>query len=161
MQAQSVKNKKTVLFLADPDRESKNFPLAQEAFNFFDPANAELKVLYGISQQNVPQTLNAADVILLTSKWEGSPNVVKEAMACNCPVVATDVGDVAWLFGKEPGHFLTGFDPRDVSEKIRAALTFCENVGRTNGRKRIMELGLDAETVARRIIEVYETVSQK
>lgn len=119
---------------------------------------AELKVHYGISQQDVPDILNKADVVLLTSKWEGSPNVVKEAMACNCPVVATNVGDVAWLFGDEPGYFLTGFDPVVVAEKIRMALAFADKEGKIRGRARIRKLGLDSETVARRVVDVYETV---
>ena len=100
--------------------------------------------------------MNASDIVVLTSLREGSPNVIKEAMACNCPVVATDVGDIAWLFGNEPGHFLSGFDPQDVATKLNMALEFSEEYGRTSGRNRIIELGLDSESVARRIVGVYE-----
>jgi teichuronic acid biosynthesis glycosyltransferase TuaC len=157
----TLKNKRTILFLADPSRESKNFPLARDAFSLLDAESAELIVRHGMPQEDVPKILNEADVVLLTSKWEGSPNLVKEAMACNCPVVATDVGDVAWLFGDEPGYFLTGFEPRDVAEKIRMALAFAEQRGRTRGRERIVQLGLDSETVARRIVGMYETVLGK
>jgi glycosyltransferase involved in cell wall biosynthesis len=82
-------------------------------------------------------------------------------MACNCPVVATNVGDVAWLFEDEPGYFLTGFDPQDVANNIRMALAFAEKKGKSRGRERIRKLGLDAETVARRIVGVYETVLGK
>ena len=155
---QSIRTKKTILFLADPSRESKNFSLASEAFNLLEHQNIELKVLYGVMQQDVPKILNAVDIVLLTSKWEGSPNVVKEAMTCNCPVVATDVGDVAWLFGDEPGYFLTGFDPRDVADKIKMALAFAEGKGKTRGRERIKKLRLDSQSVARRIVSVYEGV---
>jgi len=76
----------------------------------------------------------------------------------NCPVVATDVGDIAWLFGEEPGHYLTGFEPEDLADKLELALEFAEHQGRTRGRERIMELGLDAESIAKQIIKVYETV---
>ncbi|MDY0222705.1 MAG: glycosyltransferase family 4 protein [Desulfobacterium sp.] len=161
MKKDTLKNKKIILFLADPARESKNFTLARDAFHLLDTYNAELKVRYGVPQQDIPQILNAADIVLLTSKWEGSPNVVKEAMACNCPVVATDVGDVAWLFGNEPGYFLTRFDPRDVADKIRMALAFAQEKGKPRGREKIRKLGLDSETVARRIVGVYETVLGK
>ncbi|MDY0223050.1 MAG: glycosyltransferase [Desulfobacterium sp.] len=161
IQRKPAKSKKIILFLADPSRESKNFALARDAFDLLDTDTAELKVLYGIAQQDVPRIMNAVDVVLLTSKWEGSPNVVKEAMACNCPVVATNVGDVAWLFGDEPGYFLTGFDPQDVANNIRMALAFAEKKGKSRGRERIRKLGLDSETVARRIVGVYETVLGK
>jgi glycosyltransferase involved in cell wall biosynthesis len=89
---------------------------------------------------------------------EGSPNVVKEAMACNCPVVATDVGDVGWLFEDEPGYFLTEFEAGDLAQKIRMALSFAEQKGRTRGRERIRKLGLDSQSVARRIVSVYKRV---
>jgi glycosyltransferase involved in cell wall biosynthesis len=101
---------------------------------------------------------NAVDVILLTSLHEGSPNVVKEAMACNCPVVSTDVGDVRWLFGDTPGYFITSFDYKDVVEKIKLAINFREKYYQTKGRERIIDLGLDSGTVAGRIIDVYRQV---
>lgn len=151
-------NKPTILFLANPARKAKNFYLAEQAIKMLNDTNAEFQVRYDISKEEVPQIINAADIILLTSLWEGSPNVIKEAMACNKPIVASNVGDIAWLFGDEPGHFLTDFTPEDVAEKIQMALDFSEKNGRTNGRKRIIELGLDTETVARRIIGVYEEV---
>jgi glycosyltransferase involved in cell wall biosynthesis len=151
-------DKSVVLFLADPSRESKYFYLAKRAYQLIDPVKAELQVRFNIPPDKIPLIINAADVILLTSIWEGSPNVVKEAMACNCPVVATDVGDVVWLFGDEAGYFLTGFEPEDVAEKITAAVQFVKERGRTNGRQRIIDLGLDSEAVARRLIGIYEEV---
>jgi glycosyltransferase involved in cell wall biosynthesis len=151
-------NKQTILFLADPAREAKNFPLAEQAFEILDTENTELQVRYNIPKEEIPQIINAADIILLTSLWEGSPNVIKESMACSKPIVATNVGDIAWLFGDEPGHFLSSFDPEDVAEKMKMALEFSKKHGRTNGRERIIELGLDAETVAQKIISVYQSV---
>lgn len=147
--------KKTILFLADPARDVKNFSLAKAASDLIGSENADLQVRYNLSREKVAEALNAADVVLLTSKWEGSPNVIKEAMACNCPVVATDVGDIKWLFGDEPGHYLTSFDPKDVAQKINEAIAFSKIDGRTNGRNRIIELGLDANTVAKKLIEIY------
>jgi len=148
--------KKMILFASDPNREEKNYTLAKQAIELLGSDNIELKVVYNVPHEEVLMEILNCSLLLLTSKWEGSPNIVKEAMACNCPIVATDVGDVKWLFGNEPGHYLTSFDPRNVAAKIKLALSFAEEKSRTMGRQRIIELGLDSETVAKRIIKVYE-----
>ena len=101
---------------------------------------------------------NAADMVLLTSLWEGSPNVIKNAMACNIPIVSTDVGDVREVVGDTEGCFITSFHPQDVAEQIEMALAFAGTKGRTKGRKRLVEWGLDSKTVVKRIIGVYKEV---
>lgn len=150
--------KKHVLFLGNKSSLRKNYKLFEEALALIEVDDVCLMAPFPVSHDDVVKYLNSVDVLVVPSLMEGSPNVVKEAMACNCPVVATDVGDVAWLFGDEPGHFLTSFDPEDVAKKLQAALDYSETVGKTNGRQRIAELGLDSETVARRIIDVYKAV---
>ena len=62
-------------------------------------------------REAIPLYLNAADVLVLASVAEGSPVAVREAMACNLPVVCTDVGDVRALFGDLPGHFIAAARP--------------------------------------------------
>lgn len=151
-------HKKIILFLGDPNYPRKNFILVKKSMCFCNIKNIELLVPFPVESNKIPIYLNAADLLILTSLNEGSPNVIKEAMACNCPVVATDVGDVRWLFGNEPGHFITSFEPEDVAEKIKLALEFSAKVGRTNGRERIIELGLDSETVAKKVISIYKRV---
>ena len=66
--------------------------------------NAELQVVYHRPKNVLRDYYYAADVMILTSEWEGSPNVVKEAMACNLPTVCFDVGDVCWLSGGTQAH---------------------------------------------------------
>jgi glycosyltransferase involved in cell wall biosynthesis len=104
--------------------------------------------------------LNAADILLLTSFSEGSPQVIKEAMACNCPIVATDVGDVSWLFGLEPGHFTSSFSPEDVANKIILSLIFSESNKETKGRKRMIYLELDSKSIANKLITIYKYIIQ-
>ncbi len=147
-----------ILFAADPSRKEKNYTLAREAFKLLKEEKADLITVFGKSPEKITHYMNAANVLLLPSLWEGSPNIIKEAMACNCPVVATDVGDISWLFGKEPGHFIAPFDPAGFSEKLKQAINFSLSTGRTNGRQRILELGLDSRSIAERIIAVYEQV---
>ncbi|MDN5328491.1 MAG: hypothetical protein PWP35_278 [Bacteroidales bacterium] len=150
-----------VLFAADPQRKEKNFLLASSAFASLNVKNAVLHTLKNVPHDNVPLWFNASDVVILSSLSEGSPNVIKEAMACNCPIVATDVGDIRWVIGDTEGCYITSFEPADVAEKIKMALEFSEKVGRTKGRERIIKLGLDSETIAKRIISVYQSVLQK
>ncbi len=102
-----------ILFSSDPDRTEKNYKLFQEAVNLLIPRfpNLEVHFLKGIPRERVYLYYNASDVLILTSLFEGSPNVIKEAMACNCPIIATDVGDVKELINSTDGCFITGFSP--------------------------------------------------
>ncbi len=148
-------SRKMVLFGSSADRPEKNPDLAQRAFDILDDPTADFRYLSGIEHSEVLWHLNAADVLLLTSAWEGSPNVIKEAMACNCPVVSSDSGDVAMLTGGTEGCYIALHDAEDVAGKLREALDFS---GRTRGRERILELGLDSGAVAGKIKAVYERV---
>jgi glycosyltransferase involved in cell wall biosynthesis len=76
-------------------------------------------------------------------------------MACNLPIVSTDVGDVKEIIGNTEGCYITSYDPKEVAEKIKIAFEFGK---RTNGRERLIKLGLDSDTIAKRIIHVYKQV---
>ncbi|MGD0711519.1 MAG: glycosyltransferase family 4 protein [Bacteroidales bacterium] len=146
-----------VLFAADVSRPEKNFKLCLQAIGILG-FTCVLKTLCEVDNEKMVYWYNASDIILLTSLHEGSPNVIKEAMACNRPIVATNVGDIEWLIGNISGCYIISFAPQDVAEKIKLAIEFGKNKGSTKGRERIIELGLDSETVAKKIIEVYKTV---
>jgi teichuronic acid biosynthesis glycosyltransferase TuaC len=146
--------KKKALFLGSKTKSGKNFPLAEEAVRQLE--NVELVCPYPVNHSDVPKYLNEADVLVFPSFMEGSPNVIKEAMACNCPIVSTDVGDVKWVLGETKGCYIASFDPKDFATKIKLAIDSPTLKGRTNGRQRIMDLGLDQETVAKRIKAVYQ-----
>lgn len=148
-------DKANILFASKFDYFEKNHQLAKQALlKLGDGYN--LIELKDYSRAQINLLLNGSDVALLTSISEGSPQFIKEAMACNCPIVSTDVGDVKEVIGNTRGCFITSFDPSDVAEKIKMALEFRRKEGQTTGRKRIIELGLDSETIAGRIIEVYK-----
>lgn len=150
-----------ILFAANPSRPEKNFELAKQAVAFLNDSNIELHHLVDVLPNQMPIWFNAADVVLLTSLWEGSPNVIKEAMACNRPIVTTIVGDVEWLTSNEPGHFLASFDYFNVAENIKRAFAFSKENGSTNGRQKIEMLGIDSNSVAKRIVGVYRSVIKK
>ena len=122
----------------------------------------------GLSRAECVLRMCACDLFALPSHSEGSPQALKEAMAVNCPCIATDIADVRELFGEEPGHWILR-NPRKTHERwdgdekslnemvelINDAMMF---EGRTNGRERILKLGLSNEQVARRIIKIYEQI---
>ena len=143
---------KIILFIADPSRSEKNFALAEESVKMLGMSNARLLPVHNIPNEKIPIYLSAGDVLILTSKWEGSVNVVKEGLACNIPIVSTDVGDVRNNIQGVKGCFICKQDASDIAEKLKQALDFGK---RTNGRERIIELGLDAELVAQRLINIY------
>lgn len=149
---------KLIIFVADPTRPEKNYSLAKSAVKMLNLPSIEFKAIHKLKQEELNLYYNAADIMVMSSFHEGSPNVIKEAMACNCPIVATDVGDIKWVFGETAGCYLTGYKEEDFAAKIKDALAYVKKKGRTKGRERIKELGLDTLTVAKEINSVYEGI---
>ena len=145
--------KKIILFAGAFDNTVKNPLLAKAAVELLQ--DITLLELKGYHREQVALLFNAVDVALMTSFTEGSPQFVKEAMASNCPIVSVQVGDVAEVVGNVVGCYLSSYDPTDVAGKLKLALG---HEKRTEGRKRLLELGLDSATVAARIKELYEKV---
>jgi len=147
------KKNRHIIFVANPNRPEKNYQLAKKAVELITSDSVELTIVSKVNQNIVPYYMNAADILLLTSFWEGSPNVVKEAMACNCPIVSTDVGDVREVIRNIDGCYICSYDPGDVADKIKKALDFGK---RTDGREKIKHL--DQKIIAQKIIGVYNRV---
>ncbi len=146
-----------ILFAANPKRPEKNFQLTQNAFDRIKLNKIQLHCLDKVPTELMPFYYNAAEVVVLTSLREGSPNVIKEAMSCNRPIVATAVGDVAEIIGGVAGCFLCDFDPKDLENKILLALKFnCS----TLGREKIIAMGLDDQTIAKKIISIYRDIAK-
>jgi glycosyltransferase involved in cell wall biosynthesis len=105
-----------------------------------------------VRPEMVPCHLNASDCLALASVFEGSPNVVKEALACNVPVVATDVGDVSERLEEV---FPSRVVKRDVVEFANALVEVLLDGRRSNGRQRVEICSLPR--VAEAIRSVYES----
>ncbi|MCK5079179.1 MAG: glycosyltransferase, partial [Bacteroidales bacterium] len=144
-----------VLFSSSFTNRIKNSALAKEAVEKTGK-DIQLIELKGYSREEVARLLNACDVALLTSFMEGSPQFIKEAMACNCPIVSTNVGSVEEIIDHTEGCYLTSFDPDDVSEKLKQAIAFGK---RTNGHQKISHL--DNDIMAEKIISVYKSILPK
>jgi glycosyltransferase involved in cell wall biosynthesis len=142
-----------VLFGNNPDIAVKNYPLAKATIERLRAhgIEAELVVANGLPHDTVGLYMNASNALLLTSFAEGSPNVVKEAMACNIPVVSTNVGDVAEVIGRTEGCSVCPLDPDALASGLEKAL---HHTGRTTGRADIQHL--NSETIAQRIITIYQ-----
>lgn len=146
---------RVVLFANDPAAAVKRYRLAEEACRRAQERLSALRlhVAWGVSPEEMPRLLNAADCLLLTSRAEGSPNVIKEAAMCEVPVVTTAVGDVAdVLAGVEPS-WICGDDP----DELAGALVDCiGRGGRSNGSKLARRFSLDS--VAEAILRLYADV---
>lgn len=149
-------DRKYIIWCSNPSRFEKRFPLAQESVAQLQNDNVILFPVFDHPHDDVVRYMCAADALLLTSVSEGSPNVIKEAMACNCPIVSTDVGDVRWVTEGVEGTFVSDRDDVEtLGECIRKALAFG---GRTKGREAIIRKGLSSTSVAQRIISLYKFV---
>ena len=173
--AQSVLSKdvKNVLFAGAFDNAVKDPELAKEAIACYksamgngllaidDESNRPINLieLKGYNRDQVNALMYNCDALLMTSKTEGSPQVIKEAMACGCPIVSVDVGDVAErTSGVEGCYVVHTREPNDIAEALQKALAF---EGKTNGREKIIEMGLSNGQVAKRLVEIYESVGCK
>lgn len=145
--------KKYVIFVSNPARPEKCYPLAQKAVEALSDSNVVLVPVYDKSHDEVVAYMCAADVLLMTSSSEGSPNVIKEAMACNCPIVVTDVGDVhERLDGLDGCYVANSREAGELAALLSEALQFGK---RTEGRKALLSQGLTTELIAQRIISIY------
>lgn len=169
---------KYILFGGGFDNLRKNYAILRNAVERIEKAswvpveggercgNIVCLEMKGLSRAECVLRMNACDLFALPSHSEGSPQALKEAMACNCPIVATDIADVRHLLGDIPGHYILR-NPRktherwDADEKsldetvalLQEALQFS---GRTAGRDRIIELQLSNEQVAKRLMAIYK-----
>lgn len=147
------KDQKLVLFSSAFDIAVKNSGLALSAIALLP--DVRLIELKNYSRSQVALLMNAVDVALMTSFTEGSPQFIKEAMACNCPVVSVPVGDVPMVMEGVEGCFIADYDAVAIAEKLKLAF----NLGkRIEGRTRILELGWNTEKVAEKLLNLYSEI---
>lgn len=177
-------NKKYILFGGAFYNLRKNYPLLREAVELLVGNNDWKSVdggeelgdiacmeMWKRSRRECMLMMNAADVFALPTKCEGSPQALKEAMACNCPIVATDVTDIKYMLGGLPGHYVLAnkkgtpadwvgdeSSVNEMAEALKKALAF---EGRTKGRERLVEIHYTNELIAKKLVGIYESVISK
>jgi teichuronic acid biosynthesis glycosyltransferase TuaC len=154
-------------FPSSKERFVKNYPLFVEIISLLEKLY-QLKIsiveFTNKSRSEVHKSLNEIDLLLMTSLSEGSPQIIKEALCCNTPIVSTNVGDVSNLLnGVNNSYVVETFEPTDFLNPIIKILN--QNVNNkvySNGRTKIFELELDEESVSKRLINIYnELISDK
>ncbi|MDB2252500.1 glycosyltransferase [Halorubrum ezzemoulense] len=147
--------RKHVIFPYSPQRDKKNYQLAEEVIEevkSIADENVALHAIYNEPHKKIPVYLNASDLLLMTSrpKSEGSPNTVKEALACNTPVVSTNVGDVSNLIGDVSGYHICN----NKEEIVKSTAEVLRSGDTVNGRIRARDLSWSRTTDS--IIDIYK-----
>lgn len=148
-------NRKYILFASSFNNPVKNSPLAMKAVDGIK-SDVEVVELKGYSREQVGLLLNACNLLLMTSFSEGSPQIIKEALACNTPIVSTDVGDVADRTKGVSGCYIVDADPLSLANAMQLVI---DQDKRTDGRSSVEELSL--ENVAGKILTIYREVVSK
>lgn len=148
-------DKRYLLFAANPAIAVKRFPLAKAVADRMtrnDP-DLELIVVYKEPQERLNLYMNACDALVFTSYQEGSPNIIKQAMACNLPIVSTDVGDVREVIERTEGCAISDPTPEAFATRLAEIL---RRGKRTIGRQHIGHF--HESVVSRRLIQLYTDV---
>ncbi len=148
-------DRKYLLFAARPTVPVKRYPFAAAVTDRLareDPS-VELVVVYKEPQARLALYMSAADALVFPSIHEGSPNIVKQALACNLPIVSTDVGDVREMVGDTQHCFILDADQDTWTDALRGIL---RERPRIDGRQRVTHL--DPASVSAQVIAVYDGV---
>lgn len=147
-----------ILFPSARSRFVKDFPLFEKTCELLrQQYNLDVKEYYleNLSRNQVAELFNRMDVLLMTSISEGSPQVVKEAMACNLPVVSTNVGDVSVLLdGVKKSYVAKSREPKELADLVYKSLSSVKDG--ISPRDKIIKLELDDDSIAKKILSIYK-----
>ncbi len=150
-------NKKYILFVSSNFiRKQKRYDVFKNTIKYlqsnYPQYNFEPLLMINIERSKVPYYFNAADLHLLTSDYEGSPNSVKESIFCNTPVVSTNVGNVEDIFNSLPGCFISKSNsPSELSKLVIKAINFTK----FEGRKILIKKAYSIKNVAIKLKNIY------
>lgn len=152
-----------IVFPSNHERKVKNYPLFCEVMEILKTKyglNVEEKELKGLTRVEIAQLYSNSDLLLMTSNSEGSPQAVKEAMACNLPCVSTPVGDVRFLLSNVKDSYVSS--SHNATELAELVVKSLQRTGNgVLGRDKISNLHLDEESIANEVYKIYSTLSLK
>ena len=152
-------NERVVLFNAGGNPAIKGLSFAHQAVEAAKRSLGSIRLVQlngEVAPENIPLFLNAADCLLIASISEGSPNILKEAMACNLPVASVDVGDAA---ERLRGVFPSRVAPRSSAALTQAIVEILTEPRRSNGREMILECS--EANISLRMKKAYASVGQR
>jgi glycosyltransferase involved in cell wall biosynthesis len=117
---------------------------------------AQLLVAERIPPAEMPWYYGAADCLLMTSDLEGSPNCVKEALACGVPVVSVPVGSVPELIDTPTRGRVVARDPAQLADAVDAVVR-----SQPPTRPSLLPDALRAASVAQRLLGIYARVCRE
>ncbi len=138
-------------------RPEKQYSLVEQAIELLKKNHrVRLLVVFGQPREIVAKYMNACDAMVLASDYEGSPVAIREALACNLPIVSTRVGDVPAIISDIAGCYLCDPDPKDIVDKLELVFT-------SNHRLQPQEkvLALNTAWSANEVMKVYESLMSK
>jgi glycosyltransferase involved in cell wall biosynthesis len=151
----------TIGFPGDKRRPEKNFSLFEKIVIELKKqfTNIEVIEFHNLTRQEVIENLSRLDCLLMTSLREGSPQIIKEAMAAGVPVISTNVGDVAQLLKNvERCSVINSFSPDQFLEELLTLYKLDYNERVTNGSSKLESLSLDQDSVTKAIYNLYQTI---
>jgi glycosyltransferase involved in cell wall biosynthesis len=151
------KDRHVVLFPFDPARPEKRYDLARASVERLvqDGVDTELMTVVNVPNGEMPWYYSAADALLLCSDYEGSPTSIKEALACNRPVVSTEVGDVGELLSGIAGTRICPQDAGTIARSLREAFDWSRS---SDFRGRATMARYDQALTVEKIVGVYDDV---
>lgn len=154
-----ITNPPILIFPSKKENPVKNWHLFEEVYNKLkEKYNIQYREIKDMNRNEVCYLFNEATCLVMTSNTEGSPQVVKEALACNCPVISVNVGDVCEQLSEVKNSFVTSTrNSLEIASRIESNLN--KNLNRSNGSEAIIKKGFSQNQVATKIFDIYKRVN--
>jgi teichuronic acid biosynthesis glycosyltransferase TuaC len=157
------KNMKYILFVSSKtiDRKQKRYDLFKQVVGFLHAEDCSIRelVVSAVNQSEMKYYYSAAELLLLTSEYEGSPNSVKEAIACSCPVISSDVGDVREILRGVPMCYI--YEDAKVETIVRLCRQSMTDRRRNLNISGYIKInGYDVEARTRQLEMVYRNITE-